>query len=191
MSLLASVETLLSVLTGRGVAGCLVGGLAVSVRCDPRFTLDADVAVAVADDDEAQAHIRALMQTGYEVTATVEQQAVDRLAMVRLVDTTGTSIDVLLASSGIEHEIVTAAEQVEVVPGAVLPVARVGHLIAMKLLSVAPGRETDAADLRHLAAVADGDEWLRAQDAVEAIVVRGYGRGRDLVGDLEALRTSR
>lgn len=190
MSLLASVQGLLRLLQQHGAHGCLVGGLAVSVRCDPRFTLDADVAVAVVNDAEAEACVRLLVQAGYVVAATAEQQAVGRLAMVRFLESTGTSIDILFASSGIEHDIVVESERLEVVPGLVLPVARVGHLIAMKLLSVAPGRETDAADLRHLAGVADAVEWQRAEAAVEAILARGYGRDRPLAADLAALRRS-
>jgi len=62
VSLLASVQGLLRLLQQHGAHGCLVGGLAVSVRCDPRFTLDADVAVAVVNDAEAEACVRLLVQ---------------------------------------------------------------------------------------------------------------------------------
>jgi hypothetical protein len=44
-------------LTEAGVAFALVGGLAVSVRTEPRFTRDADVAVAPESDREAEALI--------------------------------------------------------------------------------------------------------------------------------------
>jgi hypothetical protein len=67
-------------------------------------------------------------------------------------------------------------------------VARTGHLIALKLLSVAPGRETDAADLRSLAAVATEDEWNIASEAVTQIQDRGFGRGRQLDAELLSLR---
>jgi hypothetical protein len=43
-----------------GVRCALVGGLAVSARTEPRFTRDADLAVAVASDAEAESLIRAL-----------------------------------------------------------------------------------------------------------------------------------
>lgn len=43
----------------------LVGGLVVSARTEPRFTRDADIAVAVADDTEAEAMIRSLRHRGY------------------------------------------------------------------------------------------------------------------------------
>ena len=83
---------------------------------------------------------------------------------------------------------VAVAEPLEVVKQIILPVARVGHLIALKLLSVAPGRETDHSDLRNLAQVADEFEWQRAKSAVRLVVERGYARDRDLEADLETLR---
>lgn len=51
---------------------------------EPRLTRDADVAVAVADDRDAEALIRQLINMGYSVLATVEQQQPDRLRTVRL-----------------------------------------------------------------------------------------------------------
>lgn len=38
-----------------GVRWALIGGLAVSVRAEPRFTRDVDVAVAIDSDVEAEA----------------------------------------------------------------------------------------------------------------------------------------
>lgn len=190
MSLLGSAADAVRLLRQLDVGACLIGGLAVSVRCDPRFTRDIDLAVAIAGDDRAEQVVQALGRDGYSVVAVVEQQAVERMAMVRLVASDGISVDLLMASSGIEPEIVLEATQLEVIRGTLLPVARTGHLIALKLLSVAPGRETDAADLRHLAALADDDEWRRAEFAVQMIEERGFARGRDLQADLRGLRDS-
>jgi hypothetical protein len=44
----------------RGVAFALVGGLAVSVRSEVRFTRDVDLAVAVSTDAEMEALVRIL-----------------------------------------------------------------------------------------------------------------------------------
>ena len=41
-------------LAARKVGWALIGGLAVSVRTEPRFTRDVDVAIAVADDRSAE-----------------------------------------------------------------------------------------------------------------------------------------
>ncbi|MEI6630828.1 MAG: hypothetical protein WCO15_09070 [Actinomycetota bacterium] len=188
MTLISAASQVLVALQQENVKGCLVGGLAVSARCDPRFTRDVDIAVVVDTDEHAEALIHALASHGLRMAGLVEQEAVGRLAMARLSTQDGLSVDLLIASSGIETEVVMNAEILEVVQGVLLPVARTGHLIALKLLSVAPGRETDAADLRNLAAVATQDEWNLASEAVAQIQERGFARGRQLDAELLTLR---
>ena len=188
MTLISTASQVLSALRQENVKGCIVGGLAVSARCEPRFTRDVDIAVVVDTDEHAEALIHALASHGLRMVGLVEQEAVGRLAMARLSTEDGLSVDLLIASSGIETEVVTNAEILEVVQGVLLPVARTGHLIALKLLSVAPGRETDAADLRNLAAVATQDEWNLASEAVAQIQERGFARGRQLDAELLTLR---
>lgn len=188
MSLLRSAASVLAAVRRHGHQGCLVGGLAVSVRCDPRFTRDIDLAVAVSGDSDAEELARALRADGFSTASVVEQEAVGRLAMIRLVDSEGVSVDLLVASSGIEAEIVAEAEVLEVAQGIKIPVARAGHLIVMKLLSVREGRETDSADLRGLVAIADEEEWLHVETSAQLVMSRGFSRGRDLVADVESLR---
>ena len=188
MSLLSAASRVLGFLRQENVQGCVVGGLAVSARCDPRFTRDVDIAVMVDSDERAEALVHALASRGLRIVSLVEQESVGRLAMARLATDDGLSIDLLIASSGIESEVVMCAENLEVVQGLLLPVARIGHLIALKLLSVAPGRETDSADLRNLAAVADDEEWSLASEAVALIEERGFARGRQLDAELLILR---
>jgi len=188
VTLIAAAAEVLSALRQENVKGCIVGGLAVSARCDPRFTRDVDIAVVVTTDEHAEALMHTLVGHGLRMLGLVEQEAVGRMAMARLSTKDGLSVDLLIASSGIEAEVVANAETLEVVRGVLLPVARTGHLIALKLLSVAPGRETDAADLRSLAAVATEDEWNIASEAVTQIQDRGFGRGRQLDAELLSLR---
>lgn len=163
----------------------LVGGLAVSARTEPRFTRDVDVAVAVGSDTEAEQLIFELQARGYRATDVVEHTGVHRLATARLVppteDEPGVVVDLLFASSGIEPEIVAEAQELEIFPGLTLPVARIGHLIAAKLLSRDDqDRPTDAADLRALRSVMGSSEQRRAEDAVRLIMKRGFHRGRPL-----------
>ena len=166
----------------------LVGGLAVSVRTEPRFTRDADLAVALATDAEAEALIHALRARGYGIGAIVEQEAVGRLATVRLTfsrEPRVPVVDLLFASSGIEAEVVADAEPLDLLPDLRLCVARTGHLIALKVLSRDDGRRPqDVVDLRALINVASPDELARARASVELIAARGFHRGRDLVTDL-------
>lgn len=175
-----------------GLRLALVGGFAVSVRAEPRFTRDIDLVVAVDDDHQAEALVRLLLEAGHTLLASVEQDAVGRLATSRIQLAGGELVDVLFASSGIEHEVARDADQVEVLPGLHIPVAQVGHLIALKLLSRNDTtRPQDAGDLRALIDVAPERELRRAREAAQLIAERGYARGRDLMGDLDALVAER
>lgn len=73
-----ALTTLLHEFSRHGTAAALVGGLAVSARTEPRFTRDVDLAVAVADDAEAEAVVRFLVGRGCATVAVVEQEATYR-----------------------------------------------------------------------------------------------------------------
>lgn len=188
------LRRIVQALGDQGVAAAVVGGLAVSARAEPRFTRDADLAVAVLDDLEAERIVRALQHRGYRVLQSLEHLTTRRLATVRLLPpgggTEGVIVDLLFASSGIEPEIVAAAEGLELLPGLHLPVAGIGHLLAMKLLSFDPvSRATDGQDLVHLLAEATESDLETCREAIRTIEDRGYHRGRDLPALLHRFRT--
>lgn len=124
------------------------------------------------------------------VSTVVEQDAVERISTVRLRHGDDPFVtDLLFASCGIEAEIVEAAEVLPITDQLRLPVASVGHLIAMKLLARDDrNRPTDADDLRGLALIAQPEDWQLSHEAVELITQRGFNRGRDLVTALAHLR---
>jgi len=188
MTLLDSVFRALKVASDEGCDAALVGGLAVSVRAEPRFTRDADIVVSVDTDMEAESLVGRFVRGGYRLGALLEQSGVGRLSGARLVDPEGVEVDVLTASSGIETEVIAGSDLIELTGSQSVKVARTGHLIALKLLSVSAGRETDAADLRSLAKVAEESEWEAATEAVALIEERGFHRGRDLRESLRELR---
>ncbi len=76
------------------------------------------------------------------------------------------------------------AELLEVLPGLFAPVARTGHLLALKTLALRPDRPQerpqDFTDIRELLQVANGEELRRARSALELISRRGFDRGKDL-----------
>jgi hypothetical protein len=72
-SLEAALRAVDTELTESGVRFALVGGLAVSVRTEPRFTRDADFAVAVKGDIEAEGVIPQFRLRRYHIQAMVEQ----------------------------------------------------------------------------------------------------------------------
>lgn len=173
----------------------LIGGLAVSVRAEPRLTRDVDIVVAIGSDPEAEALIFALQQKGYVLRTLLEQTSVGRLATARLrssaseQDQNTVMLDLLFASSGIEAEIAAAADSLEVLPGLVVPVATRAHLIALKLLARNDRtRPQDADDIRALLRSATPEELADVQPAIDLIAERGFHRGRDLRTELDEFR---
>lgn len=171
-----------------GARWAVIGGLAVAFRAEPRFTKDVDIAVAVADDEEAEGVVNRLQVRGYALASLVEQDYVNRLATARLVrpkvGASSAFIDLLFANSGIEEEIVRGADRLEVLPAVFMPVASIGHLIALKVLA---GRHQDLTDLGYLIAAATEADLSEARKSVVKIQERGFSRGQNLPEDLAAI----
>jgi hypothetical protein len=162
----------------------------VSARSEPRLTRDADLAVLVSDDRDAEVLVLALQRHGWRVVTAIEQDAAGRLATVRLApadeDTLGTVVDLLFASSGIEPEIVAAADLIEALPGLTAPVARLGHLIALKVLARDDRtRPQDRVDLAALLTRADAAALGEARESLALITRRGFQRGRNLLAAMD------
>jgi predicted nucleotidyltransferase len=178
-------------LTEVRVKWALVGGLAVSTRVEPRMTRDVDAAVAVESDDEAEQVAFQLQQRGYKLQTLLENRRVQCIATARLEppessDGRGAVVDLLFGSSGIEREIVVAADTIEVLPSLWIPVATIGHLIAMKTLARDDReRPQDYDDLRALILEATDEDLRLARESVALIADRGFHRGRELASDLE------
>lgn len=170
----------------------LIGGLAVSLRVEPRFTRDVDVAVVVADDRRAEAVVKAFRDAGYELRSSYENETVDRLAAVRLVPPGGEGegiVDLFFSYTGIEDMVVAAAEPMVIPPDHQFPVANLGHLLALKVLA---GRPTDLQDARAILEAAGPGDLAAARDALAMIEQRAvYPRRekgeRQLSEELEEL----
>jgi predicted nucleotidyltransferase len=192
----AALRRIQADLSELGVRWALIGGFAVSARAAPRFTRDLDLAVAVPDDKAAEALVAALVARGHKAVAVVEPTAASRLATVRLVppgeNEQGVVVDLLFASSGIEAEIVAAASAIEVLPSLIVPVARAGHLLVLKVLSRDDEeRPQDAADIRALLDSLSTEDARLAAEAAALIQDRGYARSRNIVADVRAALASR
>lgn len=186
----STLKDVISRLSRFGVDYALIGGLAVSARTEPRFTRDVDLAVTATDDSAAESVVKRFVGDGFGVLATVEQEAVGRLATVRLLPPgeteEGVVVDLLFASSGIEGEIVGAADHIEVFPGVFVPVATTAHLIALKVLACDEDRPQDAVDLRSLLLDASEADIAGAEQALSLVTERRFDRGRNLAEALEA-----
>jgi hypothetical protein len=187
----AALRRIVSDLRDLGRRFALVGGLAVSVRAEPRLTRDADLVVLVSGDPDAEELVRALQGRGWRVIAALEQEVAERLATVRLTlpgqSVHDAVIDLLFASSGIEEEIVTAADLTDVVPGFAVPIARLSHLIALKVLARDDRtRPQDRVDLAALLSRASASDLREAREALTLVTQRGFHRGRTLLDALDA-----
>jgi len=143
---------------------------AVSVRAEVRFTRDVDIAVAVADDAEAESLTYELRLAGYTAVASVEHETRHRLSTVRLMSPSGVKVDLMFASSGIEAEIVDRATQIDFEGAGSVSVANAEELLAMKVLSMTDARLQDTPGL----------DISRVREHLARITDRGYAREQDL-----------
>lgn len=188
-----ALQSLVVRLTGLDARFALVGGLAVSVRTEPRFTRDADVCVVVESDREAESLVLSLRTAGYRVISILEQEATGRIATVRLAAegdrADGVVLDLLFASSGVEQEVVETADEIEVFEGVTAPVASIAALIALKVLARDDvARPQDRVDLVALLGSASTSDVSAAAELLRLITERGFHRGRDLPSLLQGLR---
>jgi hypothetical protein len=165
----------------------VVGGLAVSIRGEVRFTRDVDLAVVVTDDHDAERLVRTFRAAGYEPIALVEQEARGRIATVRLAHPSGVPVDLLFSSSGIEHEVVERATPVRMGRAGELPVARAEELLALKVLSMTERRLQDRIDAANLILANPTLDLDAVRANLVAVTARGYEREQDLGAKLEAL----
>lgn len=174
------------------VRWALVGGMAVSALAEPRTTQDVDVVLALPTEAEAERLVLLLRMRGYHdhpKQPLMQKKGTGRLLGVRLLaplpDEEDTIVDLLFAMSGVEAEIVAAAQVFELMPGLYIPVARAGHILAMKILA---GRLVDQVDAQRLLAVMDESELQRAREALVLISSRGFDEGKNLLDELERLQ---
>jgi hypothetical protein len=89
-------------------------------------------------------------------------------------------VDVLTGCSGVEREIVAAAEIREALPKVFIPVARPGHLVALKVLA---GRPQDQEDVRILLREIDPRALQSARQTLMLIEERGFNEEKDLLAE--------
>lgn len=174
-------------LRDRGIAFALVGGLAVSIRGEVRFTRDVDLAVAVPTDAAMESLLRDLAGVGYRPIAIVEHEARRRLATARLESPSGVVVDLLAASCGVESEVVARATPIVVDGAGQIPVARAEELVAMKVLSMTERRLQDRLDAINLLLANPSLRLEDVRDLLDLIARRGFDREQDLARKLDAL----
>lgn len=173
-------------LSGRSVPFALVGGLAVSIRGEVRFTRDVDLALSISEP-EIESLVRDLRAARYQIHSLVEHEVAQRTATVRLITRDAIHVDLLAASSGIETEIVQRATRVTIPSVGELPVASAEDLVAMKVLSSNDQRRHDFDDAVGLFLANPGLDVAGVRERLSLITARGFHREQDLEAKLAAV----
>ncbi len=168
----------------------LVGALAVGARARPRTTADLDFCVDVPSDAEAERTVLEMQGRGFVLLSVLEHEDSGRLATARFVapgsPATEPDVDLLFATCGVEPEVVRGAEVITVLDVRV-PVACLGHLIAMKVLSHDDEkRPQDRLDLAALLERANQEDVAVARQTLALITERGFHRGKVLADEFDA-----
>lgn len=71
MNLAELLKKISIILNERKQPWALIGGLAVSIRTEPRFTRDLDLVIAVSNDNVAEKLVFDLQAAGFHALATV------------------------------------------------------------------------------------------------------------------------
>lgn len=137
--LFSELRRITSDLHQSGINWCLVGGLGTSVYIEPRTTKDIDVVVSVSGEVQADELKDFLLSRGYVSPQLLMHSSPTRRMGWRVfipsAKEASIPLDILVTACGIESEIVASAFTIEILPGLSLPVASLGHLVAMKVLS--------------------------------------------------------
>jgi predicted nucleotidyltransferase len=169
-------------LDAQGVRWALVGGLALHAHGIERPYPDIDIAIDMADDEATAALVDALRARGHMVQR-VPHDKMSEIVLVlpRIAGAAplGVLVDLLPRACGFEAEIVAAASRMTVL-GVPVPVARIGHLVALKVRALHDvQRARDRMDLRALLVFATRYERELAREALRLSIERGVLRTED------------
>jgi predicted nucleotidyltransferase len=193
--ILTQLREIAEVLNTSEYQWALIGALAVSIYTEPRTTRDIDIAIILEEKDHEEELIQYLFGKGYHSRYVLQHAMPSQRLGNRVLTPADTHqqsipIDLLSSSTGIEKEVVHSSQKIEVFPTVVMPVARVSHLIAMKVLSEnSDDRMKDQLDLKNLLKIATTSDIDSAREAVQLIEERGFARRKDLLSTLEGYIT--
>lgn len=180
--LLTTLADAMAMLAARDIPAAVIGGLAVSIRGQPRMTVDVDI-VALTDIDRSLALASELAETPFAPLFPGVEEVVSRSFILPIRHrTTGIRVDLALGLSGFERQAVARATPVDV-GGILVPVVAAIDLLVMKALA---GRPQDEADVRTIiAAQGDSLDWEASIDLARQL---GAAVDVDIAGRLRAAR---
>lgn len=137
---LRDLETLL---TAHDVAYAVIGGIAVAIRGEPRFTADIDVVVGI-DRDAALELVAGLRHTAFEpLFPGVEDVVLHAFLLPLRHRDTLVTVDVAVGATGFEQQVIRRARH-DSIGGLSIPVATAEDLLLLKTLAARPRDVEDA-----------------------------------------------
>jgi len=181
-SLSQTLADIASFLASQRVDYALIGGLAVTIRGEPRSTLDVDIVVACSIDRCLEL-IDELEGSAFQPLFAGVREVVERAFILPLTHRkTRVKVDLALGLTGFEQNVIRNATPVDF-DGCVVPVVTSEDLVLMKMLAARPRDTEDVA--RILLRQGDAMDWdylfQTAQSLEEAI-------GQDLVLPIKRLK---
>lgn len=190
-SLSSAVKALVKDLTGLNIRYAFVGALALGARGRTRQTIDADIAISLSTDYNAQTLVDQLVFKGYGINNIYQDKG--KIVLARLFSANQESqlveLDFLFERCGIENEVVATAEVMEIWPTLFAPIASMPSLLAMKArCQELPERIQDKADLvNQLIPFATEKDISEARELIILMEQRGFNEGRDLLKNFDVL----
>ena len=164
------------------VSYAMIGGLAASLRGEPRVTADVDLVLGV-DVDRALELVVNLQGTPFQPLFSGVEEVVRKAFILPLRHTvTGVKVDMAIGLSGFERQVIARAEQTRVAD-CELALATAEDLLVMKLLA---GRPRDVQDVHGIAMVQG--ERLDWQYCLKTATALGEAVDQDLVTQVQSLR---
>ena len=173
----------ISMLESRGIECAVIGGLAVSLRGQPRMTVDVDLVIA-ADVDDALRLARDLPGTRFQpLFPGVEEVILAAFILPLRHRATGVRVDLAVGMSGFEHEAIGRATRMSIGETRA-PVVTVEDLLVMKALA---GRPQDEQDIRGIVELhGDRIDWNACLATAQAL---GQAVDIDIAGRLQSARS--
>jgi len=162
-NLLEALWALQERLRSEGIPSAVVGGIALSIWGEPRATRDVDVRILLGRDEAHR--LLAVLADEYVFLADEPLETLRKMGFLFVQDRTGLRVDLLLADTAFDREVIQHAFSVEIAPGKVIQVCRAEDLLIYKLISTRPRDHEDAASIVHRQGDALNDKyveyWLR------------------------------
>ena len=172
-----------AMLESRGIACAVIGGLAVSLRGQPRMTVDVDLVMA-ADVEDALRLARELPGTPFEPLFAGVEEVINAAYILPLRHrTTGIRVDLAIGMSGFERDAIERARTL-VIADTTAPVVTVEDLLVMKALA---GRPQDEQDIRGIVDLhGERIDWTACLTTAKAL---GKAVDIDIADRLESARS--